>query len=544
MQTTAARSPEIQKPHPGSSIEVGLRSRSQKIVGQDTRQRPVPPRANPEYLQKIYSKPSASSSFSSVLQPNISEQTLNWPIHHYQAPSYAYPRYEEPDLSIEEQPNSSDSSQDGYFSNGLEVPFSSGTISNTVATPTEERPKRPWGVQLEKKPTARRDLKEGSMTQQPSSTPIPSLASNNPWKNAIDADAALALALAQEEEHDLQMQRDRLLAYGIAHGTATDEDFELAYYMSRQSRLTRLPASATAAWMADGSQHSPRSNDVDVLSQMSFPTVHASTDGTRWGSLDSATMSLQMDYLEAREIEKEYGAVDMEASDSYAVAQRLQAEFDREHLEAEASWTAWKQTNVDECVVCGDEHHRDELTRPCQHAYCVGCLEEGFRNAVKSKQPFKCCGNNLRAADCMYLADDVVASYEDLLLELTTPNPIYCHAPRCAAFVPPRFVAGDIARCTKCRAQTCRHCRRAAHPGTFCAEDKETEAVKALGRKKGWKTCPGCNHLIERQSGCLHMICSRCQTAFCYRCSKRWKDCESTCPDRRLPFFGLVDGEW
>ncbi|KAH8656101.1 hypothetical protein BGZ60DRAFT_338527, partial [Tricladium varicosporioides] len=159
----------------------------------------------------------------------------------------------------------------------------------------------------------------------------------------------------------------------------------------------------------------------------------------------------------------------------------------------------------------------------CDHGYCNGCLQDGFKAALESRAPFKCCKTILRIENCMGLPDELVTQYKEIMLELSTTNPMFCCNAGCAKFLPPRVVVGDIGICEKCSTKTCRHCRRLAHPGTFCAEDKETEAVKELAKVKGWKTCPGCNHLIERRDGCLHMVCSKCLTAFCYRCSKPWK---------------------
>ncbi len=328
------------------------------------------------------------------------------------------------------------------------------------------------------------------------------------------ADSAFAKALQQEEYRAKQIERDQLLANSIANGTAVDDDIELAYFMSRQT--------ATLIELTDTFAPSP------------YPSQNAQQPFFDLSEMDQEA-KMQLDFLEARRLEMEFRAAEAGDEASLLAARRLQAELDKEVHDEEASWEDWKKSNIDECIVCGDEQHREELVRPCEHGYCDSCLQAGFKNALASKTPFKCCKKVLSIHGCPGLLPQFVKEYEEMTLELSTPNPVYCFNARCAVFLPPRVMVGDVATCEKCKSQTCRHCRRRTHPGTFCQEDKETEAVKDLAKKKGWKTCPGCNHLIERQSGCLHMVCSRCQTAFCYRCSKRWKDCESTCPDGWLP---------
>jgi hypothetical protein len=332
--------------------------------------------------------------------------------------------------------------------------------------------------------------------------------SNNPWGDYLAADQAFARLLQLEEEQELQKERDMLLAYKVANGTADDGDRELAYFMYRESASLIESTNAVPGSLAQ-----------------------ASTDV--WG-MDHNTLNVQIDWLEAHELDKQLRAQSSADEASFLEAKRLQEQYDQEAKNEEA-WEKWKGSNVGKCTSCLDEHAREELVRECEHGYCNGCLQDGFKAALDSRAPFKCCKKALHIKDCMGLSAEFVTEYEDMMLELSTPNPMFCSNVQCTKFLPPRAIVGDTGTCEKCSTKTCRHCRRQTHPGTFCAEDKETEAVKNLAKAKGWKTCPGCNHLIERWIGCLHMICSRCQTAFCYRCSKPWKDCESTCPDGKYP---------
>jgi hypothetical protein len=336
----------------------------------------------------------------------------------------------------------------------------------------------------------------------PSSPP----SSSKTWKDQLAADQAFARQLQLEEEKELQIERDLLLAYKIANGTADDSDRELAYFMY-QDTARRIESTTIAT-----------KSSTQVDSNM---LVRNSEDPRA-----------QMDWLKAHELDREMKAKIKADEASFLEAKKLQEQFDQEAKNEEA-WEQWKGSNIDTCTSCFEEHAREELVRECEHGYCNTCLQAAFKAALESRAPFKCCKKALQIKDCLGLTAKITMEYEEMMLELSTPNPLFCSNTKCAKFVPPRVIVGDVATCEKCSGKTCRHCRQKIHPGTFCAEDKETEAVKVLGKKKGWKICPGCNHLIERRDGCLHMICSRCQTAFCYRCSKPWKDCESTCPDRK-----------
>ena len=152
---------------------------------------------------------------------------------------------------------------------------------------------------------------------------------------------------------------------------------------------------------------------------------------------------------------------------------------------------------------------------------------EGFQNAIKSKPiaPFQCC-KRLMPIDSVAreLGPNFVDRYKLLELEWSTPNPLYCSNRKCGHFLPPADTHGDNGMCRSCHKQTCRHCRTQAHPGKLCGKDQETAKVQTMGKKAGWKACPGCGHLISRDTGCLHMTCTQCGTNFCYRCGK--KSCE------------------
>ncbi len=384
---------------------------------------------------------------------------------------------------------------DAMLARHLSLDHSHCSMLKSTVTPAQQFPRNTEGP-----------VKKTSSARTPSSSP-PS--SSESWKDQLAADQAFARQLQLEEERELQIERDLLLAYKIANGTADDGDRELAYFMY-QDTARRIESTISG---------------VKPLTQVDSDMLAQNPEDLR----------AHYDWLKAHELEKEMKARFKADEASFLEAKKLQEQFDQEAKNEEA-WEQWKGSNIDTCTSCLEEHGREDLVRECEHGYCNNCLQAAFKAALGSRALFKCCKKALQIKDCLGLTDEFTMEYEEMMVELSTPNPLFCSNTKCAKFVPPRLIVGDVATCRKCSKKTCRHCRKKLHPGSFCAEDKETEAVKALAKKKGWKTCPGCNHLIERSQGCLHMTCSRCQTAFCYRCSKPWKDCESTCPDRECSF--------
>ncbi|KAF2753308.1 hypothetical protein EJ05DRAFT_210669 [Pseudovirgaria hyperparasitica] len=187
------------------------------------------------------------------------------------------------------------------------------------------------------------------------------------------------------------------------------------------------------------------------------------------------------------------------------------------------------------CVSCFEEADMSDMVEaPCRHWYCPGCLSEAFTISLTCRREFRCCSIPAPISLLPSPPSNIfVSRYNDLVLELSTPNPLYCHNRRCSAFLPPYLLFGpDIAHCVKCYAQTCRHCRGRAHTATVCAHDVSMNMAIQLIDKEGWKSCPTCRNVVERSGGCLHITC-RCMTEFCYRCGGPWKDCESSCGDNQ-----------
>ncbi len=189
------------------------------------------------------------------------------------------------------------------------------------------------------------------------------------------------------------------------------------------------------------------------------------------------------------------------------------------------------------------------LELACHHWYCTAHIQgkgsllplnwqatglrhftEAFRVAWTSRKPFQCCQQiiPLDSVPDLFPAS-FQAEYSLWLEERATRNPVYCSDNDCGMFLPLRFSEGpDAIKCHRCNKLTCRHCRRAAHQGQVCAADVDAQAVKVMASGRGWKACPSCSEMIEKESGCVHMIC-RCGTQFCYRCGRLYSVCPGIC---------------
>lgn len=168
---------------------------------------------------------------------------------------------------------------------------------------------------------------------------------------------------------------------------------------------------------------------------------------------------------------------------------------------------------------------------PLEVPLLIPCyLIAAFEVAWDSRTPFQCCQGIVSAGIASaWLSPNFCAQYELWLEERAEPNPIYCSDPLCDVYLPHRLADGpDVIRCNQCTRATCRHCRNAVHPGIECMADIDTQLARSLAASLGWKECPSCRNMVEKESGCLHMTC-RCGTQFCYRCGRWYNICPGTC---------------
>ncbi|KAI6081696.1 hypothetical protein F4821DRAFT_248642 [Hypoxylon rubiginosum] len=169
-----------------------------------------------------------------------------------------------------------------------------------------------------------------------------------------------------------------------------------------------------------------------------------------------------------------------------------------------------------ECAVCMEEDDMGSMIQaPCAHWYCREDLQTAFHNALNSRQPFRCCSQEIPVHLFTNATADFRERYDLMMLELRTPNPLYCSNRACGVFLPPTQYQGpDNAACRACRSTTCRMCRNPAHSG-ICPQDVGMQQATALAAQNGWRRCPRCSNMVEKISGCDHMTC-RCRAEFSY----------------------------
>ncbi|KAK4226411.1 hypothetical protein QBC38DRAFT_366525 [Podospora fimiseda] len=181
-------------------------------------------------------------------------------------------------------------------------------------------------------------------------------------------------------------------------------------------------------------------------------------------------------------------------------------------------------TITHECVVCGDFFSPAMLaTALCGHRFCGDCFRRFVSAGMADEQLFppNCCQQKIPGHLLQpWLSQKDYDRYRARKVEVETANRTYCHHPACATFIPPSAIDGDVATCPKCSARTCTICKGNIHIDANCLEDKEAEATLGYVKGLGWKRCPKCKEVVEKNAGCSHIKC-RCGCDFCYVCGNK-----------------------
>uniref|UniRef100_A0A1A8L6K6 Cullin 7 n=1 Tax=Nothobranchius pienaari TaxID=704102 RepID=A0A1A8L6K6_9TELE len=187
------------------------------------------------------------------------------------------------------------------------------------------------------------------------------------------------------------------------------------------------------------------------------------------------------------------------------------------------------------------------LTLSCMHYCCRSCWQEYLTARIEQNLVMNC---NCPITDCQaqptsqfflsILTDkDTIAKYEKALLRgyvESCSNLTWCTNPQGCDQILCKENMGSMGTCSRCCWSSCFSCNfPEAHYPASCShmsqwmddggfyEGMSMEAQSKHLAKLISKRCPSCQSQIEKNEGCLHMTCAKCNHGFCWRCLKPWK---------------------
>ena len=226
------------------------------------------------------------------------------------------------------------------------------------------------------------------------------------------------------------------------------------------------------------------------------------------------------------------------------------------HAQA-ASDAEWRDS-LHDCGVCLETHASIDCLRfvRCKHTFCRACctsyfesqMADGAASALSCPEP-SCRQCATPPEVKMLLPTELYEQYERLSLQTTleTMSDI-CWCPRCEY---PAFLLGEgegeggrLALCSTCHLSFCIECKQSWHGLAPCANlatrwRNASEAEREVLRQKygdkvveevqsgEWllsntKPCPNCNTSIQKNGGCNHISCRKCNYEWCWLCNKRY----------------------
>ncbi|XBI58404.1 hypothetical protein VPH35_039638 [Triticum aestivum] len=153
---------------------------------------------------------------------------------------------------------------------------------------------------------------------------------------------------------------------------------------------------------------------------------------------------------------------------------------------------------------------------PCQHLYCVKCMETLCKMHVKEGTLFQ-----LVCPDTKLLSKEEFERWDRLALEKALDS----------------MSDDNNAECPKCSFTFCGFCKELWHPGKQClTPEQKLQRRRGSGRMterevaqelanirelyKDVRVCPKCRIAIAKCEGCNKMVCGNCGQFFCFRCGK------------------------
>lgn len=192
-----------------------------------------------------------------------------------------------------------------------------------------------------------------------------------------------------------------------------------------------------------------------------------------------------------------------------------------------------------ECQICGNMKSLEDFAylANCICMYCRECTKGYISSRIDDNYTDMPCMNTacklpIEYNDVMTLViNDDREKYTFLLLRkalLSMPEYKLCPNSGCPGFI--EKYSSNNGACQICKNKYCFKCLNKPHDEVSCEiyikelanldEDDPDYLTKKWQIGKNIKTCPKCSWPIHKYEGCNRMICTKCNTCFCWLCKK------------------------
>ena len=221
--------------------------------------------------------------------------------------------------------------------------------------------------------------------------------------------------------------------------------------------------------------------------------------------------------------------------------------------------------NSFECPICCNNIQLNELKQMpcCSIKLCSSCLLTHTITSINNgKTKIECpsCSEDLNSTTILYsneLPISIRERYQQILAQDLSEkqNTFIKLCPHCSFITilnendpivrrkKSRRSSQEWMRCEQCNKDWCWSCYAPAHPNKTCRQFQKDHSQLDTWAKtrrtdksnqRNAQRCPKCSIYIEKADGCDHMMCTKCNSQFCYRCGSRM----------RLPFYVGHDAKY
>jgi len=196
-----------------------------------------------------------------------------------------------------------------------------------------------------------------------------------------------------------------------------------------------------------------------------------------------------------------------------------------------------------ECPICQTDNEKMIKILPCNHAFCVSCVQAYLENLISSSMKTKItcpqdgCGKVVEQEVIIeFMESNNLTALKEKYLEKVVNRDLnikYCPKIGCAK----EFTPNPKKPFTKCSCGTkiCNLCCNVYHKGKSCLQVLDI-TMEQFARENNIKFCIICKTLTQKNLGCKHMTCPVCDYEWCWVCGREWGGSHDTvCPQRWSP---------
>jgi ariadne-2 len=191
-----------------------------------------------------------------------------------------------------------------------------------------------------------------------------------------------------------------------------------------------------------------------------------------------------------------------------------------------------------ECPICFNDDTSSLMGLECGHIFCHSCwinhiaakLERGLSITIECMQ----CDVRIPMEMVQELFKNSSKEYkcyhQRALTQLVESHPLirWCPGKDCQMIFHVKEVLPKGIECANCKTRTCFQCGEEYHSPTDCESFKswlikcQDDSETANYIASNTKDCPKCSTAIEKNGGCNHMHCTKCNQDFCWMCMQDW----------------------